>query len=147
MILAILQARMSSSRMPGAAMSPVLGEPMIWRQIERIRRARTLDKLVVATSAAPSDDALAGFLLGRGISVHRGAHFDLLECFSASAAIPSRSERRRVAPVGLFGKLSRMARVRGVMARSKASTRTRNPVEASLPTGTGTPPANSTHGR
>jgi spore coat polysaccharide biosynthesis protein SpsF len=86
MILAILQARMSSSRMPGAAMSPVLGEPMIWRQIERIRRARTLDKLVVATSSASSDDALAGFLLGRGISVHRGAHFDLLECFSASAA-------------------------------------------------------------
>lgn len=95
MILAILQARMSSSRMPGAVMSPVLGEPMIWRQIERIRRARTLDKLVVATSSAASDDALAGFLLGRGVSVYRGAHFDGLECFStcASAWSPSHAVR------------------------------------------------------
>jgi spore coat polysaccharide biosynthesis protein SpsF len=86
---------MSSSRMPGAVMSPVLGEPMIWRQIERIRRARTLDKLVVATSSAASDDALAGFLLGRGVSVYRGAHFDLLECFStcASAWSPSHAVR------------------------------------------------------
>lgn len=86
MVLAILQARMSSSRMPGKIMSPVLGEPMIWRQIERIRRARSLDKVVVATSSAASDDPLAAFLLGRGVSVYRGAHFDLLECFSACAA-------------------------------------------------------------
>ncbi len=97
MILAVLQARMSSSRMPGAVMSPVLGEPMIWRQIERIRRARTLDKLVVATSSAASDDALAGFLLGRGVSVYRGAHFDLLDCFSTCAAAWSPTHAVRLA--------------------------------------------------
>ena len=62
MILAVLQARMASTRMPGKVMAPVLGEPMIWRQIERVRRARSLSKLVVATSTAASDDALAGFL-------------------------------------------------------------------------------------
>ena len=54
MILAVLQARMSSTRMPGKVMAPVLGEPMIWRQIERMRRARTLSKIVVATSTAAS---------------------------------------------------------------------------------------------
>jgi spore coat polysaccharide biosynthesis protein SpsF len=78
MILAILQARMSSTRMPGKVMAPVLGEPMIWRQIERIRRARSVSRLVVATTTETSDDALAGFLLGRGCSVHRGELEDVL---------------------------------------------------------------------
>jgi spore coat polysaccharide biosynthesis protein SpsF len=86
MILAVLQARMSSTRMPGKVMAPVLGEPMIWRQIERMRRARTLSKIVVATSTAPSDDALAGYLLGKGCSVYRGDLNDVLDRFSACAA-------------------------------------------------------------
>jgi spore coat polysaccharide biosynthesis protein SpsF len=85
MILAVLQARMSSTRMPGKVMAPVLGEPMIWRQIERIRRARTLSKIVVATSTAASDDPLAGFLLGRGVSVYRGDLHDVLGRFAGCA--------------------------------------------------------------
>ena len=43
MPLAILQARMSSTRMPGKVMAPVLGEPMIWRQIERMINLLTAD--------------------------------------------------------------------------------------------------------
>ena len=85
MILAILQARMSSTRMPGKVMAPVLGEPMIWRQIERIRRARSVSKLVVATTTETSDDALVGFLLGRGCSVHRGELEDVLGRYAGSA--------------------------------------------------------------
>ena len=85
MILAIIQARMCSTVMPGKVMAPILGEPMIWRQLERIRRSRTLSKLVVATSAAPTDDALAGFLLSRGCSVHRGDALDVLGRFAACA--------------------------------------------------------------
>lgn len=86
MNLAIIQARMSSSRMPGKVMAPVLGEPMIWRQIERVRRARTLSKVVVATSTETSDDSLAAFLLGRGCTVHRGELNDVLARFAACAA-------------------------------------------------------------
>jgi spore coat polysaccharide biosynthesis protein SpsF len=82
--LAILQARMCSTRMPGQILAPVLGEPLIWRQLERIRRARSLSKVVVATSTAPADDALAGFLLGRGVSVCRGEPEDMLGRFAAS---------------------------------------------------------------
>ena len=85
MILGVLQARTSSSRMPGTVMAPILQEPMIWRQIERIRRARSLDKLVVATSEEPSDDGLAGFLLGRGMTVYRGELNDVLGRFAACA--------------------------------------------------------------
>jgi len=84
MTLAILEARTTSSRMPGRAMAPVLGEPMIWRQLERIRRARSLSKVVVVASSAPADDALASFLLGRGCSVHRDAA-DPLARFAACA--------------------------------------------------------------
>ena len=60
--IAILQARMSSSRLPGKVMLPINGEPMIFRQIERIRQASTINEIVVATSTDLSDDLLAEFL-------------------------------------------------------------------------------------
>lgn len=81
MILAILQARMTSPRLPGKAMAPIRGEPMIWRQVERIRQARCLTKIVVATSDQPSDDALASFLVSRGQTVFRGSAGDLTDRF------------------------------------------------------------------
>lgn len=85
MILAILQARMSSKRLPGKVMASLAGQPMIWRQIERLRRARRVDKVVVATSCEPSDDALAGYLLARGQPMFRGAGADLLDRFARCA--------------------------------------------------------------
>ena len=50
MILGVLQARMSSTRLPGKVMADVAGEPMLGRQVERLRRSRRLDRLVLATS-------------------------------------------------------------------------------------------------
>jgi spore coat polysaccharide biosynthesis protein SpsF len=85
MILAVLQARTASTRMPGKVMAPICGEPMIWRQLERIRTARSISKVVVATTVDPSDDGLAAFLLGRGVSVHRGEFKNVLGRFSACA--------------------------------------------------------------
>ena len=85
MIAAIVQARMSSTRLPGKVMAPILGEPMIVRQLERIRRARTLTKVIVATSAAPSDDPLAGVLAARGFPVYRGDLYDVLGRFAGAA--------------------------------------------------------------
>ena len=80
MNLAILQARMSSKRLPGKVMAPVLGEPMIGRQIERLKRARRIDQLMVATSADPSDDELAAFCQGLDdVEVFRGALDDVLD--------------------------------------------------------------------
>lgn len=82
MILAILQARMTSPRLPGKAMATLLGEPMIWRQVERIRLSRTVTKLIVATSIDPIDDPLASFLVARGQTVFRGASGNLTERFT-----------------------------------------------------------------
>ncbi|MDP3852501.1 glycosyltransferase family protein [Phenylobacterium sp.] len=81
MILAVLQARMSSSRLPGKVMAPVLGQPMIARQVERLRRSRRVDHLVVATSEEPSDDPLATCAAGLDLDVVRGPLDDVLARF------------------------------------------------------------------
>ena len=81
MILAILQARMSSSRLPGKVLMPLAGAPMIVRQIERVARSERIDKLVVATSDDPSDDALAKTVAHEAIGVHRGPLDDVLARF------------------------------------------------------------------
>ena len=57
MILAVLQARMGSSRLPGKSMATLRGEPMIVRQLERLRGARCLSKIVVATSSGAASAA------------------------------------------------------------------------------------------
>ena len=72
MILAILQARMSSSRLPGKVLMPLAGAPLVLRQIERVRRARRIDRLVMATSTEASDDILAATVRDAGVTVHRG---------------------------------------------------------------------------
>lgn len=81
MIQAILQARMSSSRLPGKVLRPLLGVPMLLRQVERIRRATTLDALVIATSTDRSDDALEQACTENGLSCFRGALDDVLDRF------------------------------------------------------------------
>jgi spore coat polysaccharide biosynthesis protein SpsF len=83
--LAILQARVSSSRLPGKVLLPILGEPMLFRQIERIRRARNIDQLVVATSTDASDDVLAAACAARGIACFRGSLDDVLDRFYQAA--------------------------------------------------------------
>ena len=79
--VAILQARMTSTRMPGKVLAPLAGEPMILRQLERIRRATTLDEIVVATSTDPSDDELVAVLQSSGTRVIRGDLDDVLGRF------------------------------------------------------------------
>lgn len=86
MNLAILQARMSSSRLPGKVLAPVLGAPMIARQLERLRRAQRLDRIVVATSVDPSDDPLAAWCEGQGQPVFRGSLDDVLDRFHGALA-------------------------------------------------------------
>lgn len=81
MILALLQARLSSTRLPGKVLLPLAGAPMLLRQIERVRRARRIDQIVVATSLEPSDDPLVDVLKEAGLAVHRGPLADVLARF------------------------------------------------------------------
>jgi spore coat polysaccharide biosynthesis protein SpsF len=80
-ILGILQARTGSTRLPGKVLMPLLGEPMIVRELERLAQASTLDALVVATSTDPSDDELAATVAAAGVDVRRGSLDDVLGRF------------------------------------------------------------------
>lgn len=86
MILTIVQARMGSKRLPGKALASLHGQPLIWRQLERLRAGRCPTKVVVATSCEAADDALAAWLVSQGQTVFRGAPTDLLDRFARCAA-------------------------------------------------------------
>lgn len=85
MILAILQARVSSSRLPGKVLKPLLGEPMLLRQIERVRRVQKIDQLLVATSTEPSDDLIEEMCARHGVACFRGNLNDVLDRFYQAA--------------------------------------------------------------
>ena len=70
---------MSSSRLPGKVMRPLLGEPMLGRQIERMRRAKRLTRILVATSVEASDDVVEDYAASIGVPVVRGALNDVLD--------------------------------------------------------------------
>lgn len=83
--VAVLQARTSSSRLPGKVLLPILDQPMLARQIERLRRCASFDELVVATSSDPSDDHLAGLCADMRVCCHRGSLDDVLDRFHGAA--------------------------------------------------------------
>jgi spore coat polysaccharide biosynthesis protein SpsF len=85
MITAILQVRVSSTRLPGKVLMPILGRPMLGRQIERVRRSQQLQGLLVATSVDPSDDPIVTLCEKEGVEVYRGALDDVLDRFYQAA--------------------------------------------------------------
>ena len=91
-MLAILQARMSSTRLPGKVMAPILGQPMIGRQIERLRRAQGISRIMVATSTREDDDVLAGYCHGLDVEVFRGDLSDVLDRFHGALVAAGRPE-------------------------------------------------------
>ncbi|MHB1126205.1 MAG: cytidylyltransferase domain-containing protein [Bacillota bacterium] len=88
MILAILQARVSSTRLPGKVLKPILGMPMLLRQIERLKRASRIDRLLVATSTEASDNAVQELMEMEGtVGCFRGHLEDVLDRFYSAAKI------------------------------------------------------------
>jgi spore coat polysaccharide biosynthesis protein SpsF (cytidylyltransferase family) len=69
---AVVQARMSSQRLPGKVLAPLAGRPALQWLLERLDHAAELDTVVVATSDDPSDDPVAAFVEERGTALHRG---------------------------------------------------------------------------
>lgn len=78
---AVVQARMSSRRLPSKSLYPIAGRPMLSYLIERLRRCRRLAGVVVATSTMPDDDAIAGCCEEVGVACHRGPLDDVLGRF------------------------------------------------------------------
>jgi len=71
-VVAIIQARMGSSRLPGKSLAEIEKRPMLWHVIQRVKRARMVDRVVVATSTAPADDAIENMCQENGRPVLSG---------------------------------------------------------------------------
>jgi spore coat polysaccharide biosynthesis protein SpsF len=83
--VAVIQARTGSTRLPGKVLLPLLGEPVLVRVVDRVRRARRLDDTVLATTVEPGDDAIATLAEDRGWPVVRGSEADLLDRYLLAA--------------------------------------------------------------
>ena len=78
-ITIVVQARMSSSRLPKKVMLPILGEPLLYRMLERLQQIKRSVKLVVATSTSPDDEEIETFCKSKNITFYRGDLNNLLD--------------------------------------------------------------------
>jgi len=78
-VVAIIQARMGSSRLPGKVLKDICGKPLLVREVIRVRRANTLGQVVVATTVDPEDDQIAQVCRAFGIPYFRGHPHDVLD--------------------------------------------------------------------
>jgi spore coat polysaccharide biosynthesis protein SpsF (cytidylyltransferase family) len=83
--VAIIQARMGSTRLPGKVLEDIGDEPMLWHVYERAQCASLVDRVVVATSTEPGDDAVASFCEERDVRCFRGSEEDVLDRFYRAA--------------------------------------------------------------
>ncbi|MGB7330676.1 MAG: Gfo/Idh/MocA family oxidoreductase, partial [Terriglobales bacterium] len=84
-VVAIIQARMGSSRLPGKSLAQIEGRPMLWHVIDRVKQARLVDRVVVATSVASADDAIEQMCLENGVPCYRGSEDDVLDRYYGAA--------------------------------------------------------------
>jgi len=81
----ILQARFSSTRLPGKVLKEIVNKPMLALQIERIKTAKLIDNIIIATSIEQDDDAIANLCAKLDIPCFRGNLNDVLDRFYHSA--------------------------------------------------------------
>lgn len=77
-VVAIIQARMGSERLPGKVLLDLAGETMLSRVVRRVKQSRLIDDVVVATSTSPGDDAIETAAQRLGVRVFRGSEDDVL---------------------------------------------------------------------
>lgn len=83
--VAIIQARLGSTRLPGKVLQDICGQPMLERVVSRVRMTASADEVVIATSTERSDDVLVGICDRRNWAVYRGNHLDVLDRYYRTA--------------------------------------------------------------
>lgn len=83
-MLAIIQARLSSKRLPGKVLKELGGRPMLGWTLERVHAARLVTRVVVATSTREEDDAVAGFCASKCVTCYRGPLDNVAERFAVA---------------------------------------------------------------
>jgi spore coat polysaccharide biosynthesis protein SpsF len=79
-VVAIIQARMASTRLPGKALLELAGKPVLTHVIERVREAN-VGRIIVATTNSSQDDPISDLVRELGVSCYRGATHDVLGRF------------------------------------------------------------------
>jgi len=85
MVLAIIQARMGSARLPGKVLADICGRPMLWHVMNRVSFVPSIEWMVVGTSVKPADNQIAEFCLKNGFDHFRGSELDVLDRFYHAA--------------------------------------------------------------
>jgi spore coat polysaccharide biosynthesis protein SpsF len=83
--VAIIQARMTSTRLPGKILMDLEGRPMLAQQLRRVRRSSMIDKIVVATTSNATDDPVEELARAEGVGCFRGSEHDVLLRFVGAA--------------------------------------------------------------
>ncbi len=81
----IVQARMTSTRLPGKVLAPLAGRPMLAQQLRRLRLCRDVDDVVVATTSRATDDPVVDLAHAEGVSAYRGDEHDVLGRYLGAA--------------------------------------------------------------
>jgi spore coat polysaccharide biosynthesis protein SpsF len=81
----IVQSRMGATRLPGKSMMDLAGAPLISRLLERVRRCKLVDEIVLATTRKSQDDVVAEVARGHGLPVFRGSENDLVDRYRQAA--------------------------------------------------------------
>lgn len=83
--VAIIQARMGSNRLPGKVLSAIVGKPMLWHIVHRVRAVPSIDEVVVAIPEGSADDELRRFCVANDIASFSGSELDVLDRFYGAA--------------------------------------------------------------
>ena len=84
-IVAVIQARMGSTRLPGKVLRPVAGQPLLWHIVHRLKKCRLLEDIAVATTVNPADEAIVEWCNANGVMVVRGPEDDVLARYAKAA--------------------------------------------------------------
>ncbi|MBZ0147683.1 MAG: glycosyltransferase family protein, partial [Pseudorhodoplanes sp.] len=77
-VIGSIEARMKSTRLPGKVLIDIEGAPALTRLLRRMRRARSLDGIVLATTDTPADDSLVAWAKNENVDFYRGSEDDVL---------------------------------------------------------------------
>ena len=84
-VIGLIQARMGSTRVPGKALLNLAGRPLLWHVVDRMRRVRQVNKIILATSSSPENEVLREFAEQNDIGFYAHAGEDDLAGRVASA--------------------------------------------------------------
>lgn len=80
-IVAIIQARMGSTRLPGKVMKEIVGKPMLWHVIQRVKSSKLIDKVIVATTTSKDDAQIIKLAEENATDSYAGSEEDVLDRF------------------------------------------------------------------